>query len=549
MYIVRKYSQQIDRFISSNRCGTFSWAYGLLAVALAALAGIFLKLGAPAMNGRPWDTPMFLDAAWRIANGQAPHRDFYNYIGDLPLYLTYLGMKLSHPCVSAIDYGSVIFMVALVLPAMAILRRRTSAFLAFFFCLFVALMVVTPRPLGDPYDYTDHAMLYNRYGEACIAVLGASLLLRPRPEFTRRWASMAEDIFSGLLLVVLLGCKLNYFAVGLGFFGLALATKRLSMGRACLVGGSAIIFFAAALALTGIPFQALLADYKIMSACQSLGSKIRTLAIQVFKNVMFLPLLLALAWEEALGAKAEKTFGLWDSALMITGIFGAGVFLLASNTQIGEIPLLALAALFGVEMILRQGTPSGEEPVFATIRRVAAVAVALAFLLSAIAIDVKTVRFTVNAAAKKNWSTAEALASTPLSDFRFVTEGTRKSEMREYQESLDDGIQLLRRHATPGMRLNALLFSDPFHIALGLRPSSGGLICLAASGMTERSHPPLARLIGDASHLLTEPRGAELARIYGQDWSALGLKIVEQTKHYSLYELPETSRQTTGMTR
>ena len=47
--------------------------------------------------------------------------------------------------------------------------------------LFLALLAVTPRPLGDPYDYTDYAMLYNRYGEAFPGLFGAIIFLPPLP--------------------------------------------------------------------------------------------------------------------------------------------------------------------------------------------------------------------------------------------------------------------------------------------------------------------------------------------------------------------------------
>jgi hypothetical protein len=278
MYIVRKYQQQIDRFICSGNRGAFFLAFALLAVALATLGTLFFKFGAPAMNGRPWDMYIILDGAWRIASGQVPHRDYYNYLGDLPFYMTALGMKLSRPCVSAIDYGNVVLMAALALPAMAVLRRRTSALAAFLFSLFIGLLVITPRPLGDPYDYTDHAMLYNRYGEAFIALFGTIVLLPPRPEFGASRANWAEAVLAGFVLVALLGCKLNYFIVGIGFFGVACVTGRIRIGWALLCLCSAAACLAIALALSKIPLPDLVNDYRMMSACQSLGGRMRGMA-------------------------------------------------------------------------------------------------------------------------------------------------------------------------------------------------------------------------------------------------------------------------------
>ncbi len=536
MRIVRKYQQQIDGLVCSGSRAAFFLAFALLVVVLAAVGMLALKFGAPAANGRPWDTPMILDGAWRIANGQVPHRDFYNYIGDLPLYVTRLGMKLGRPCASAIDYGNVVLMAALILPAMAALRRRTSAMAAFLFSLFIGLLVITPRPLGDPYDYTDHAMLYNRHGEACIALLGALLFLPPRPGFGGNRMNWWEAVLAGFLLTALLGCKLNYFAVGIGFFGVACITGRFGPGRALACVCAAAAFLAVALALSKIPLSDMLNDYRIMSGCQSLGTKIRVFAVQTIKGILFLPVLLLLVWERFLG---EAKTPPWRDILVIAAIFGCATFLLSSNTQVGEMPLLALAALYGAEMVLRQAVAPGETPFFNTVRRLGAFLLVLLFLLPSVATDLKTIRYTTYAAIKKRWDVPESLQSTSLNDFRFVRDGTRRTDMQKYMGELDEGIQLLRRHANPEMRLNAIIFSNPFHVALGLRPASGGLICLSASGLAQRSHPTLARLVGNATHLLITHDSQILHETYGAEWDALHLQVVEETKNYTLFKIPE----------
>jgi hypothetical protein len=541
MHLVRKYHLQINRFVCSSGRGAFFLAFALLAGVMAALAALIFRFGAPAMNGRPWDLPVVLDGAWRIVSGQVPHRDFYSYFGFLPFYMTALGMKISRPCVSAIDYGNVVLMAGLVLAAMAVLRRRTSALAAFLFSLFIGLLVITPRPLGDPYDYIDHAMLYNRYGEACIALFGVVLFLPPRPEFAGNWTNWLESVFAGFLLILLLGCKLNYFIVGIGFFGLARITGRISVGwaLACVVGAAA--FLVLGLALSKIPLSDLINDYRIMSACQKLGGRIRGLAIQGAKNILWLPVLLLAVWEGFLGnaEQAEHRPAPWRHILVVAGIFGGAALLLSSNSQLGEMPLLAVAALYGAEMVLRQGNATAESPFFVAARHLGVFLLFLLFVLPPIAGDLNTIRFVAATALKKKWDSTETLQSTSLNDYRFVRGGTRKEEMQEYMAGLDEGIQLLRRHSNPEMRLNAILFSDPFHVALGLIPASGGTLCLDDTGVTKQSHPPLARLLGNSTHLLTT-RGSELLKaVYGAEWRALNLEIVEESKNYTLLKIPE----------
>jgi hypothetical protein len=111
--------------------------------------------------------------------------------------------------------------------------------------------------------------------------------------------------------------------------------------------------------------------------------------------------------------------------------------------------------------------------------------------------------------------------------------------MKQYMETLDEGIQLLRRHANPEMRLNAMLFADPFHVALGWVPASGGIISVSSDGLAGKSHPPLARLLGNATHLLVERGCQTFKEAYGAEWDALHLKVVEETKSYTLFKIHE----------
>jgi hypothetical protein len=545
MYLIRKYHQQIERFICAEDNRAFIRAWAVLLIVFGIIAGLIFKFGAPAMNGKASDNPIFLDGAWRILNGQVPHRDFNNVFGDLPFYMTALGMKLNRPGMAAIDYGNVVMMAVLVSVAMLVLRRRTSAFLAFFYSAFIGLLVLTPRPLGDAYDYIGHAMIYNRYGEAFIAILGAILFLPPKLKFARNWAGFLEAILAGFMLAGLLGCKVNYFAIGLFFFGVSFLLGRIRIGWALLCVCSAVAFLAVALILTKIRLSDLLNDYRIVAACQKPGGRIRGIIIQGTKNILVLPVLLLPIWEFFLGEKEQtgRRRTPWRDIVVVISIFGGALLLLATNTQIEKMPLLALAALYGAELIFRQASaPSETAPLIAT-RHLAAILLVLLFVLPSIIGDLKTIRFVTFAAAQKNWDVPEALKSTNLNDFRFVRDGTRRAEAVPYMEELNDGIELLRRHADPAMRLNALLYSDPYEVALGLRPASGGTICVSINGFTKRSHPALVQLLGNATHILTTRGAPDLKEIYGDEWNALPLQVIEETKYHTLFKIAE--RQTT----
>lgn len=542
MYIIRRYQPQINSFIATGSCRAFSLAYGLLAVVLILLGVLIFKFGSPPMNGRPWDSPVILDGAWRIACGQVPHRDFYNYLGDLPVYSTFWGMKMRGPCMSALDYGNVIVMALMVIPLAGVLRRRTGAVAAFLFSLYIGLTVITPKPMGDPYDWTDHAMLYNRFGEAFMALFVSLLLLPPRPDLAGRWPDWVEAVLAGLAWLALLACKLNYFAVGAGFFVVACVTGRIRPGRAAVCLVSLLAGLAVAAAASGISFSAMMTDYWTMMGCQSTASRLRGVAIQGTKSILLLPVLLLPVWESALGKGAAPGGwrARWRDILVILAIYGGAVALLATDCQLGEMPLLVLGALCGAEMIQRQTIPDDETPFFITARRLGPFALVVVFVMPGMVNDLKCIRYVTFAEIKKNWDAPTALQSTPLADFRFVHEGTRKAEMREYIEELNENVAMLRRHGGAGTRLNVLTFSDPYHAALGWVPARGGIMSVTTDCITPASHPPLARVVGDATLILTGQDNAALTNAYGAAWEALHLEVLDHGKNTILYRVPNS---------
>ncbi|MCX6929084.1 MAG: hypothetical protein NT154_38595, partial [Verrucomicrobia bacterium] len=334
MYLIRKYDRCITGLISSDTKRSFLIAATALAVLLLAIGGLLAWIGAPPMNGRPWDAAIVLDGAWRVANGQVPHRDFYSFVGSFPWYLASLGMKLSHPCLSAIVYGDILLMAALCSTAMAVFCRRTSALYALLFSLFLGVLVVSPRPLGDPFDYIDYAMSYNRFGEAFLGLFSVLVFLSPRSGDRRGLIGLVEAALMGLLLTLLWFVKLNYFAIGALFFGIGVALRFIDLRSAVVCGLSALGFLGLALALTGIPLGAMVGDFRIMSGAQDFRGKIEMLSMRSFENAWRLPVLLILTWESISG-KQEVRYGWpykWQEWVLPLAVFGSALLLIASNT-------------------------------------------------------------------------------------------------------------------------------------------------------------------------------------------------------------------------
>jgi hypothetical protein len=119
--------------------------------------------------------------------------------------------------------------------------------------------------------------------------------------------------------------------------------------------------------------------------------------------------------------------------------------------------------------------------------------------------------------------------------------------MMNYMATVDEGIELLSRHNSPQMRLAVFLGSNPYQVALGLRPAEGGIVSWSVMAISRDSHPPLKRMVGNATHILAgggpdlrdaNGDGESCKQAYGAEWNALHLKVVEATKNFTLFEVP-----------
>ena len=544
MQLLQKYKLPVNRSLTSEARQSFLLGAACLGLVLTGLACLLVWEGAPAMSGRPWDLPASLDGAWRILHGQAPHRDFYSHLGAFPFWVTALGMKLSHPCVSAIVYGNVVLMLLVGSTVFIVACRRTSALYAFIFSLFLATLVVSPRPFGDPHDSINFAMHYNRLGEALLALFSVLVFISPRPGVRRGWPELLEAAFAGVLATALWFTKLNYFTIAVVFLGIAAGLRFLQLRMALVCAISALASASVLLSLSHIPVGAMLRDFQIMAGAQSFASKAAKTGMLAVNYALLLPLLLLYTWERFCnepGSSQRRWAALRDAAVL-TAFFAGALLLIGSNHQVKELPLLATAALCGAETIRRQRLPEQTDLLIVSTRNLAAFCLWLFFLLPTLTADLESIRSQTLVVLKKRDASTDVLKTTNLADWRFDREGSGQRADRDYAEFLDEGIQLLRRHCVPNKRLVVIMFANPFHVALGLPPSAGGCISLVENTFNRRSHPPLQRLLADADYLLADAGCGQLREVYGDELDRIGLEKVEEAKYVVLFRRNKVPR-------
>jgi hypothetical protein len=539
MYLLNNYSKRIGAFIASESKSAYARAITLALVIVALVTAAILHFGAPVMNGRPWDVPALLDGGWRIANGQVPYRDFFNHHGPLALYLTALGMKLGTPSLASIDYGSVILMSIVSLIALFVLCRRTSALYCFIFSLLIALLVVAPRPLGDPYDFTDHALIFTRFGDALLILL-AIIFFLPLLKNSDRTSQLPDMALAGLIITLLIFNKINYAMLGIGFGVASVALRCITLRQWLGALASVAVVTGIILSLSGISLSQMLGAYSRVAVGFQGGFRIKVIFIQLFKTLIWLPFLLLLISESAFGKQGEERLvhlRRWAIPLLI---FGAAVLLLASNTQTTEAPVLAFAALYSAELI-RRDSRSATDGFFKTTRQVGACCIVLLFTLPTLCTDVLAIRHSIWLSHRNQFVTSPDFKNSALADFRFDPAGTRWLYSKQYMESIAEGMDLMRRHSKD-LRILPIVFTNPFNFGLKIAPPKGGIIFWdPVLFQFHNSFPPLQTLLGDANALLISADDQSLQQAYGAQWKNLQLEKVEQTAHYILLKIPAKS--------
>lgn len=169
-----------------------------------------------------WDLSFYLDAAHRIANGQAPGTDFRSPAGPAEFYLTYLLVKWfpnAHPFLTT-QWG--VHLIALPLFAVAIgaidRRDRTAALaLAIPFAALALLPINTGE--GSTAPGLDGYGVYNRHPALLLYGLVATLIYAPP-----RWLRCA--LVAGFMFMLAL-TKITGFATGVLICAYALVARNI----------------------------------------------------------------------------------------------------------------------------------------------------------------------------------------------------------------------------------------------------------------------------------------------------------------------------------
>lgn len=458
------------------------------------------------------DIFIFLDAGWRVLNGQRPEIDFNPSMGPLLSLLAAAGLKLAHNSPAGIGYMSALVAGIAGGWGYAISRRRMAAIPALLAGIVVALIAAAPFPLGWTPNTLSHAMLYNRYG---YALLGLIVLECFQPG-AGRWLG---GISTGVASAALLFLKPSYFLVALGF---AAASVVMPPRRPRRMLGLAIGLLAAGLAMMAylrFDFAAFWTDLRLMSAARSSGLSWWNVRWSLFKGLGdSLPLALLAVLVSSITASLRPL-------LVTTLVWIGGALLLATNAQPGGYPLNAVLAVLLVEQgrAAIPGFPSSAlrfpKPetllILLGIVCYAPIAIASASGLAYALIDSRSTP------ALARFHPAH-LRNLILYDTPDGTDADQRSNGRAYVDYVNDGVDLIRRVTGPNETVFTLDMANPFPYALLRRPPQGGAPALSFNHTFNDQHRPSPEwLFGSAGIVMVpkhpaspEPDAAALFRNY-----------------------------------
>jgi hypothetical protein len=472
----------VDGFLSTWLVSAASPAKVLGLAAPIVAAAIWALLSPPVVLSREmtWDLLFNLAGAWHLHLGHVAHVDFHEPVGQLNFLLTEVGFRIVGVGPRAFLVGSVLVAVALFAASVSVAWRRLPPLPAAIFVVFVCLLALMPRNVGDKPDAYTFAMSYNRYCWGCISVLFLILFLPPRP---RRWGDAVDIAVAAGLLATMFYLKMTYFLVALAALPVAVVVCAHIRGAAGGWGAFGIGAVALALAPVNRPYWA-----DLFAAADA--GQMREGFTDYFNNFLqhggeYAPYFAALAVALWMWRRQDTPLRL----PVATGfILVAGAALLSQNAQVHGLPAaIVIAFLFYAalrERRLRYGGGSGlllALLVFPLLLIGTAVASLAGYHSTASHQRLLTLDGTNLRGVGVPFEPPGLLAAFAgfRQDYRLLNRARAASpryelSSSEYIETLLDAVALLGKAHRRRSRIVVLDQVNPFPVMLGLTPPRGG---------------------------------------------------------------------------
>jgi hypothetical protein len=489
-----------------------SWVVATLAGLLIAYLTYLFLLGPVPSTVFGNDVFLLLDGGWRILNGLVPNRDFYLSLGPIIYMWTAAGLWLAHNSAYGLTIGFLSFAALITVLAFWTSRTRMTAAGSILFSIFILLLCTGPMPLGanSSLDLT-YAMIYNRFGYGLLSIVFITQIIRP----DGRHESPREEWFAGIVagasLALLFFLKISYFAVGGGFVLLgAFAYPRNTRRFVALASGLALTTLAM-LAFLRFDVPALVHD--LLDTVHARSAAISSFGItELFglNTTSLMAVMLAFCFLGVSDASVRQRVTLF--AATVYTILSELLLAHTNGSQGATYPLYVVVILI---LLAELGKTVRAKQHVSAAFPATLVVIGLSLTAPAFLVDLRSLALLTKYKTSAQWKAgAYRVQGDHVRDLAFYDnqkdEPVREENGHFYTGYLNDGIELLKKHSTPGDIVASLSYHNPFSYALLLKPPRAGSTWLLMDNNISAGHMLSAvRMFGDATvvmvpkHMLT----------------------------------------------
>ncbi len=504
------------------------WSTVVVSVGLVAGVALVAAAAGP-IHARIFGHDVFflLDNGWRAFNGQRVHADYASGWGPVTFLIVAGGMAVSGGSVASISYGSAFVAAVTGVWAAWLSAARTRSLTVIVFPLFVALMAAASFPIGVHPTLSSHAMVYNRYGFALLAIV-MLVSLQPGVGSLSRRRILGEACLTGCAVAILLFLKVTYFLAALPPLALSIWLWGLRRDRlvAFLAGAGAIsLLFAAYLRFDVL---AMLNDLRDAAGARTESVGLRDNLFSFIGALSIILLVIPAAGCAWLEPEQERGLGprpaVWVPLATAIAVVLDIAFLL-TNAQPNSYPVMTTFAallLFPIDALLRSRVHRRR----ATVLLVAAVATITPWTAAegyGLALSTIEARFRPVEADVVRFDIPR-LRSLVLHDFP----GMDRFNGRNYVKHLNDGVRLLQAQTSASDRIATLEIFEPFSYALGRPPIRGGIAAAANHyTLSKEYHPSPDRFFADADVVMV-PKVTLGQDVFYDGYNRLYMPAIEQ---------------------
>lgn len=457
-------------------------ACGCALISLAAVGWWLLYCGYPSPDYGRWpdhpDRAIWMDAGWRMLQGQVPHRDFVTPIGAAWLYVNALPFWLWGPSYPVMPRAVVLAMAVLGCGIFALVYRRSQSRIAALSAVWVMIAVNINAWFLD----------YNVLAYCLVMFVWLEVISPPEHSW-KNWAWL-----SGGILAVLFFWKLNFAAVALV---LAMASAVMFKKNTYWFGALALGFVVMTLLLiAGIhghmgrmiqDIQIPLMVKKDFMTNTVLNHDLLWKAIRhAWGWTVFMGLGFMMAW------RCASPRWSWLRPAFMGGLVGLGLILVqaelcvsnAARWEAYAAPLMGLAAL----MWLGMGR-NFEHSIFSKRPKIALLfMVFVAMLMTAYS----WTRVFRDGAAKRC--------------HRDLRQTSSMDQPMNYSASVADGLRLLEQRGARGRRVLCMGYSNPFPVLLRSPSVKHDLLWWFHLDSFNKTHHPDIQTILDGTDIVMQPK-------------------------------------------